>query len=206
MNKDVIPDSHANRLVFLKVLLAQIIANAAVLNLDAAFVANVKTNVLDPLIAAYQKLVDAEAAATAASADAAQLFEMKNPALRGLFNNLKANTNFTDGMAEQMGIATISTAKPAAQIKPRIKVEAQPGHVRLTGSKDYAQAYNVYMRVVGTTAWILVGSNRMKFPFDDQTPLKTPGVAEAREYYARGVNSDVEVGVPSDIVTATFAG
>ena len=64
---------------------------------------------------------------------------------------------------------------------------------------------SVYMRVVGTVPWTLVGIRRQKVPFDDQIPLP-PGVAETREYQARAVVGDDEVGVPSDIVQVTFAG
>jgi hypothetical protein len=87
-----------------------------------------------------------------------------------------------------------------------IKAEAQPGVVRITGSKDYAELVNIYMRVVGTAAWTLVGIKRKKFPFEDQTPLKSAGMAEAREYAARGVIDDNEVGQMSDIVQVAFAG
>jgi hypothetical protein len=62
------------------------------------------------------------------------------------------------------------------------------------------------MRLVGAAQWILVGSHRKKFPFDDQTPLKQAGVPEVREYMGRGVINDQEVGQQSDIVQVTFAG
>ena len=52
----------------------------------------------------------------------------------------------------------------------------------------------------------LIGIRRQKFPFDDQTPLPPPGEAETREYQARAVVGDEEVGLPSDIVAVTFAG
>jgi hypothetical protein len=50
------------------------------------------------------------------------------------------------------------------------------------------------------------GIRRRKFPFDDQTPLKVPGVPEQREYLARCVVGEDEVGHPSDIVQVTFGG
>ena len=206
MAKSIVPDSHANRLNFLIVLLAQINANAVALGLDPAFVASITTNILNPLIAAYQTLVDAETAATVASANAATLYAAKDAALHGLFNTLKTNPNCTGGMAAAMGLAPASTPHPAAVIKPRIKAEAQPGHVRISGTKAYAELVNIYMRLVGTIAWTLVGIKRKKLPFDDQTPLKVAGTPETREYMARGVINDEEVGIPSDIVTATFAG
>jgi hypothetical protein len=43
-------------------------------------------------------------------------------------------------------------------------------------------------------------------PYNDHTPLTTPGVPEVREYQAYGVLNDVQTGQPSDIVSATFGG
>ncbi len=61
-------------------------------------------------------------------------------------------------------------------------------------------------RTVAASNRTLIGVRRKKFPFDDQTPLKTPGVFEEREYQARGVINDEEVGQPSNIVSVKFAG
>jgi hypothetical protein len=202
---DIIPDSHANRLTFFTKAKTEIADNAATLGLDAAEIAAANA-ILDPLIAAYQKLVDAEDAATQASADADQVFSQQNTALRALFNNIKNNPKCTDGIIAAMQIATPATQHNADDTKPTIKAVAQPGHVRITGSKDYAELVNIYSRIVGTAAWTLVGIKRKKFPFDDQTPLKTPGVPEQREYMARGVINDEEVGLDSDIVSVLFGG
>ena len=129
---------------------------------------------------------------------------MIGPAQR--FTEIKANPGCTDGMARDMGLVKTSSKPVPAAMQPRIKAAAQPGYVRIPGSKDYADLVNIYLRVLGTVPWTLVGSRRQKFPFDDQTPLKTPGVAEQREYQARGIVGDDEVGLPSDIVQVTHAG
>ena len=202
---DYVPDSHVNRLNFFINLKAQIIADAGALNWDAAKTA-AAVAVITPLITVYQTLVDAEAAATQAAADASQGFAQGIEALRALVAEIKTTPGFTDGMGEAMKIFTEGTKRQPADIKPRIKVESQPGHVRVTGTKDYAQLFNVYMRRVGTVAWILVATNRKKFPFDDQTPLVQPGVPEQREYRACGVINDEEVGQFSDVVLVTFNG
>ena len=205
MSQKTIPDSHANRLNFFKNFKKEFNDNAAAMKYDATFIAGINA-MLDKLIAVYQTLVDAEAAVTAASYEAAQQFGVHVGALHGLIDNLKANPNCTPTMLVAMAIEPRSSQRDATAIKPKIKLESQPGHVRVTGSKDYAELINIYMRLVGTTKWTLVGIRRKRFPFDDQTPLATPGVAETREYMAVGVNGDDEVGQPSDIVTVTFAG
>jgi hypothetical protein len=205
MSQTVIPDSHTNRLGFLKALKTQIAANATAAGLDTATVTGYSA-ILDPLIAKYQALVDAEEALTTANADAAQAFRQGQKSLQGMVNELKNNTKVTAGMRSEMGIAIVSGTRDPNTTKPRIKAVAQAGHVTLTGSKDYAELINIYMRVVGTAEWTLIGVRRKRFPFEDQTPLKTAGTPEQREYQARGVMGDEEVGQPSDIVSVLYGG
>ena len=202
---NIIPDSHDNRLAFFINLKTQLAADATALGWNAAKIAAVEA-LLDPLIASYQTLVDSENAVVVNNANTAQVFAQEKTALQSLFTEIKANPGCTAGMAKDMGLVTTSSKPAPAAMQPTIKAAAQPGFVRVTGSKDYADLVNIYLRVVGTVPWTLVGIRRQKFPFDDQTPLKTPGVAEQREYQARAVVGDDEVGVPSDIVQVTYAG
>ncbi|MDQ6623873.1 MAG: hypothetical protein M3Y86_10395 [Verrucomicrobiota bacterium] len=202
---NAVPDSHANRLAFFINLKAKIAADAAALGWNAAKLAAVNA-LLDPVIANYQTLVDAEDAAAQASAKAAQAFAERNENLNKLIEELRANPGLDDGMREGMQLPKGTGKRDPNKIKPRLKAKADPGHVRISGSKDYADLINIYMRLVGTTAWILVGVRRMKFPFDDQTPLKVAGTPETREYMGRGVIGDDEVGEESDIVQVTFGG
>ncbi|MCE9609436.1 MAG: hypothetical protein K8R23_04340 [Chthoniobacter sp.] len=150
--------------------------------------------------------MDSENAVVVNNANTSQVFGDRKVALQDPFNEIKANPGCTVGMAKDMGLVTTSSKPAPANMQPSIKAAAQPGFVRVTGSKDYADLVNIYMRVSGTAAWTLIGIRRQKFPFDDQTPLKTSGVAEVREYQARAVVGDDEVGVPSDIVQVTFGG
>ena len=201
-----LPDSHLNRLGFLQNLKTQIIADAAVLKWDAAKLVLVNA-VLDPLIASYQTLVDAEAAASQALHDADGVFNARKEGLFGLVNELKADPDVTPGMADAMHLYASNPARGPATIKPAItRLVSEPGHVRLFGRKDYAELFNVYLRPVGTMAWVKVGANRKKFPFDDQTPLPAGATSQAREYYLRGVINDEEIGEPSDIAPVTFNG
>ena len=207
MAQSIIPDSHENRLAFFKTLKTVINtpANATAFGWNAAKLTAANA-VLDPLIATYQTLVDSENAVVTNNANAAQIFTQEKAALQSLVSELKANPGCTDGMETQMGLVTTSTKPAPADMQPTIKATAQPGSVRVTGSKDYADLVNIYLRLAGTAAWTLIGIRRMKFPFDDQTPLKVAGVPEQREYMARAVVGEDEVGLPSDIVAVTFGG
>jgi len=91
-----------------------------------------------------------------------------------------------------MRIFATTTTRDPEQTKPKIRAIAAPGHAT--------------MRLAGNPACTLTGIRRRKFPFDDQTPLKTPGIPEQREYQARGIVGDDEVGQPSDFVSVTYAG
>lgn len=157
-------------------------------------------------IGSYRTLVESENAVVVNNANTAQVSGDRKAELQSLFTEIKANPGCTAGMAKDMGLVTTSSKPAPADLQPTIKAAAQPGSVRVAGSKDYADLVNIYMRVAGTAAWTLIGIRRQKFPFDDQTPLKPPGVAETREYEARAVVGDDEVGVPSDIASVTFAG
>jgi hypothetical protein len=63
----------------------------------------------------------------------------------------------------------------------------------------------LFMRVKGQTTWAVLTISTSSF-FDDRTPLAQPNVPEVREYMVCGCVNDQEVGNPSDIVSAVFAG
>ncbi|MDB6172240.1 MAG: hypothetical protein JWL59_1551, partial [Chthoniobacteraceae bacterium] len=139
-------------------------------------------------------------------ADASDLFSGESTAVRALVNELKSNPNFTDGMGEAMRVFSASSRPGRSEIKPEITATAERGGVRIDGSKNYAETVNLYMRRKGEFAWGQIAIKRKRLPFEDQAPLLKPGVPEEREYMARGVVGDDEVGADSDIVGAVFAG
>ncbi|MGI8436909.1 MAG: hypothetical protein ACR2NX_08385 [Chthoniobacterales bacterium] len=202
---NTVPDSYSNRAVFFKNLKTQNHDHAAELHWDAAKLTAIDA-LLDQLIAAYTAVVSAEAAAAAASANAAQIFQNQNPDLVKLLTELRANPGLSDGMRSDMQLPKGKAGVDPASIKPSLKVKVESGGVIVSGSKNYAELINIYMRIEGTTPWILAGVRRKRLPFEDQTPLKVAGTPEAREYMGRGVIDDEEVGQESDIVRVVFGG
>ena len=81
---------------------------------------------------------------------------------------------------------------------------AAGGVVKLRFSKANGKisGINLYVRLQGQTEFRLVGFRQLT-PFVDDTPLAQPNVPEVREYQAVAVVSDVEIGIPSDIVAVT---
>jgi hypothetical protein len=204
MPSDYIPDSFQNRYNWLVNLKTEVNAKAADLKLDAAKLAAFNT-LIDALIAVYKALIDAQTALDTASGDAHDLFASNVGDLRDFINELKNNTLCTDGMKAAMQIVTTGGGPADADIKPAITASAERGHVRITGTKNYAETVNIYMRRKGG-AFAIIAPKRKRFPFDDQTPLAVAGVPEEREYMARGVIGDDEVGQDSDIVSVVFGG
>ena len=204
MPSDYIPDSADNRYNWLGNLKKQVTDNSAALKLPADKVTAFGA-LLDPLIAIYKSLMDADAAQRKASGDAQSLFAGKAGELRAFINVVKANSAFTDGMGQAMQIFTNSGGPAPADIKPSLTVQTERGHVRIAGSKNYAETVNIYMRRKAG-AWVMIAPKRKRFPFLDETPPLTAGQPEEREYMARGVIGDDEIGQDSDIVSAVFAG
>jgi hypothetical protein len=92
-----------------------------------------------------------------------------------------------------------------ATFKPSLKVTVEPGQNRLTFNVAGCDGVKVWYRLRGTLPWHFIGFDSSA-PYYDSTPLAAPAVAEVREYKIRGVINDVEIGLESDIVSATFAG
>jgi len=89
--------------------------------------------------------------------------------------------------------------------KPKLRVTVRPGEVIIDFGKGGADGVVIYCRLRGTLSWRKLAVD-MNPPYNDTAPLAVPNVPEVREYMARGILDDVEIGLESDIVTATFAG
>lgn len=62
-----------------------------------------------------------------------------------------------------------------------------------------------FCRLRGTAAWRRIGMDTSA-PYFDTAPLVTPNVPEVREYMARGMVDDEEIGLESDIVSIASGG
>jgi hypothetical protein len=200
---DIVPDSATNRLAFFTAIKTKLheadnplgFTPAELTSADALFV---------PLIAAYQKVVDTESAARRASGDAAEFWAENGTDLRSFIDALKSRPQFTEGLGDELHLFSTGSPRQPAEIKPRLTADPHRGGITLDGSKDYAETVNIYMRRAGETEWKQIAIKRKRLPFEDQHPPLKPGIPEVREYMARGVIGDDEVGQESDIVTATF--
>src|SRR5258706_9715578 len=115
MPSDYIPDSFENRCNWLANLKKEVNANAVALTLPADKVTAFNA-LIDPLIASYKALLDADAALRKASGDAQDLFDTTGGGVRDFIGELKANPLFTQGMGDAMQVFTSNNAPQPADI------------------------------------------------------------------------------------------
>jgi len=180
---------------------------AATLNISPAMVAAIK--------AGNQSAIDAIGAVLAARSDLAGKVAIKNTAVASAVHLVrdqvalfKKQPGYTEAIGEALGVVPSDNPFDPNTYQARIlsAVNTAPGGVvKLRFSKAHGNisGINLYYRLQGQTAFQLVGF-RQNTPFlDDTTPLAQPNVPEVREYQAIAVISDVEIGIPSDIVAVT---
>jgi hypothetical protein len=98
-----------------------------------------------------------------------------------------------------------STTFDPASYQTKLTASLVPGGVRLAFVKQGAEGAAFYSRIAGTATWKKIGTCNHS-PFIDHTPLAQAGVAESREYMARGLMNDAELPLDSDPVIILFPG
>ncbi|MCA9201878.1 MAG: hypothetical protein KDA59_02475 [Planctomycetales bacterium] len=155
-----------------------------------------------------QALDEAVAKRAAASAATAAKNEAKAEGfrtLRALVRQIKAHPAMTPALLQELQIDGGDDAVDPDAYKAELRAEVFAGHVRISFVKRSVDGVNIYRRLAGQDAWVFLARDTNS-PYNDHTPLATPGVAETREYRALGVIDDAEIGQPSDIVSVVFAG
>lgn len=175
------------------------------INLTAQEISDAK-DALAPYIAAMKATNTAEAALKAKRqaeklAEAAAL-----PAYRLLVRNWKTRASFpASGVNETLKLTGSEAAFDPSTYKPEISVSIEAGKILIAFEKKGVDRMAVYCRLRGTPGWTKLGEDKSS-PYYDTLPLANPNVPEVREYMARGIVDDQEVGLDSDIVSIVFAG
>lgn len=118
---------------------------------------------------------------------------------------IKNNDNYTPALGQDFGIIGAASTFDPATYKTTIKGEAFPDGVELKFSKKGADAVRFYSRLRGQAAWAVV-DKALRSPYKDTRPLAVAGVPEVREYMARGMKGNSEIGQNSNIITVVFGG
>ena len=138
----------------------------------------------------------------AATAHTSELRTRTLAEIQRVIDRCKATPGYTAEISKAlMAVPTLVSGKKVDDHKPVIRTAAHGGKVRLHWTRGSLDGIHVYSRKQGESAWVMLGHDARP-PFDDTRP-GAPG--EIREYRAIGVINDEEVGLYSDIVSATVA-
>lgn len=125
--------------------------------------------------------------------------------LRQQIARLKTHAGYTPAIGENLDVIGEDEAFDPDTFKPRLTLAVFPGTVRSDFIKGPTDGVNIYCRLRGQAGWKFV-SRDTNSPYEDHTPLAQAGVPEEREYAARAVLNDEEIGLMSDIVSVTYPG
>lgn len=126
-------------------------------------------------------------------------------AIRGFVRNWKTLPGYPASGSE--GVLGLKGSEPAfdpTTFKPVLKITIEGGKPKIGFTKDGVDMVAIYCRLKGTTGWRRLGTDTSS-PYYDTDPLANPNVPEVREYMAMGVIDDIEIGLPSDIVSITLS-
>ena len=122
------------------------------------------------------------------------------PRIAMLVRQLKANTDCTDAMKEDLGITGTDIDPAFATAQPGLTIVITGGFPK--GRYKKGQTNGIHLeekRGVATAFSYLLTAN--KSTFSDTRPNLVPGQAEIRQYRAWFIKNDEVVGVVSNIVT-----
>ena len=160
----------------------------------------------DAIMAKYDATDAAESALDGARAIEKDTEATSIDAIREIIRRLKVLPNFTSSGAEgELQAAGSSTTFDPDTYKAEITVSIKGGVITIDFKKRGVDALAIYCRLRGSNTWTRLAIDTTT-PYVDTAPLANPNVPEVREYMARGVIDDVEIGIASDIVSITFAG
>lgn len=125
--------------------------------------------------------------------------------LRKQVSRLKTHSGYTQAIGEDLDV--IGEAEPfdPTTFQPKMTTTVFPGKVRIDFVKGPTDGVNIYCRLKGQANFKFVARDTNS-PYEDYTPLAQAGVAEVREYCARAVIEDQEIGQLCDIVSVTYGG
>lgn len=206
MKKDFVPDSFQNLFNWADNLFKQIALQGPTLGWTAAQITAFQTPV-GQIRDSAQAVLDKQGDLDLAVGALRQTLQANLSGIRRDINNLKTSPGYNDGVGADMGILTSGSDKiDQKTYQPELKVSVINGHPRLTGKKRGVDSFNIYSRIKGTSTFNLIAAKRVKFPYEDDSPVAKPGTPEEREYQIVGVIGDDEVGQPSNIANAVVPG
>lgn len=203
---DMVPKKRNDRYLWYKNISENLVTEAPKFGLAAADATAAKANV-DALLAAMEATTAAQLTLDGARSTERTVETSRLATLRLNIRNWKSQPGFaasgSEGVLRLKGSA-VADFDPSTY-KPMIKVSIEAGRVKVDFEKKGVDGLAIYRRLRGQTAWQRIGTDTEP-PYFDTGALAQPNVPEVREYMARGLMADEEVGQDSDIVSITYAG
>lgn len=199
--KDFIPGPDAEFSEWLRALIAAVHEHATTLNISPDELA-----ALDQAFADFEDKLrnanEADAAAKAATNLKQTSRRAAEKVLRTFLRRLKTNPGYTEAFGARLNILMPQTASAPDSFRPILTVTALlHGIVEVAWVKGRADSINIYCQRDGDPGWVLLGRDTLS-PYRDERPLLVPEKPETRNYRARYVIADEEVGDVSDISVA----
>jgi hypothetical protein len=201
---DYIPKDDGNFRKLIEVIYQRIPTHGPVLGMSAAEITALRDS-----IAAHQSLHSETVSALSAARAKVRERQTSKAALKKLVRKCtrqwKAHNNFTAPMGAELSLFARKRDFDPHQYKPVLRVRVLGGKILVGFRKKGVDGVNVYGRLQGEPDWKKLGYDGSS-PFVDTRPLANPHQPESREYQARGVIKDVEIGQNSNIMVITFGG
>lgn len=202
---DMIPRKRAERRAWYANISANIVAEAVKMGVAPADGTAAKA-LVDEIIAKMDGTDAAESALAGARNQERTTEKTNQGTLRAYIRNWKTLPQYPGSGSE--GVLRLKGEEEefdAENYKPVITVEIVGGQITIGFLKKGVDALAIYCRPRGTTQWTRIGIDT-ESPFLDSKPVAAPGTPEVREYMARGMLGDVEIGLDSDIVPLAVPG
>lgn len=157
-------------------------------------------------VAKMQATDDAETALAAARTMEKAATQSNEAATRLAVRNWKTNPAYaSSGIEGSLKLKGAGDGFDPSTFKTVLKLSIVGGQIRVDFTKEKCDSVAIYCRLRGTQGWTKLGTDS-RSPYYDTAPLANPSVPETREYLGMGVIDDIEIGLPSDIVSIVFGG
>jgi len=117
---------------------------------------------------------------------------------------IKNHINYSTAYGKDFGIIGAASSFNPFTFKTTLRLQRAPAGVEVRFIKKALTGIQLYYRLQGTSGWIKIGLI-LKSGWIHRLPLAQPATPEVREYMARGVIDNEEVGPDSDIVAILVA-
>jgi hypothetical protein len=148
-------------------------------------------------------VTNADKASLAAHADLNQTIATSQTNARGLAQRIKKSTGYTEVIGKSLQIIGEEDTTDMTQQKPVLGITVLAnGVVEVDFGKLLAEGVHIYGMRDGETGYTLLASETHS-AYVDNRPLLVAGKPETRHYYAIFFIGKAEIGLQSDIATAT---